>query len=375
MKIRTLLTFLALSIYVANPIVAQAEFVDGFILTNEADTIHGLIEYSYKVKSKNGGRCLFKTTAKDSVKTYLPFDIVGYGLKDSKYYRSKKINSGARFLQVLSTGQLSIYFDQNKTGSHYYIEKQGLGLNELTFKESIKRIEGKSLLKLSKDHQGMLRYYMGDAPSLFGQIEKMERPTHQALINLSRSYHVLMGQKEDFEVLLKKEPRFSFRIAPFIGYEIHYNSLVNSSISPLSYGLFFKLKEKTISEKINIKAGIIFTPKYEVEDLRLQLQRVPILLEFEFPMRGFDLSLSVGYNFFNLKILDQDLKLLGRIRRSRLTGTIGGSKKVNEKLSLYAEYWLVRNPFIGLEKYSPSITEDLRSGIGQNLIIGFSYRL
>ncbi len=97
MKIRALLIFLALSIYVANPIVAQAEFVEGFILTNEGDTIPGLIEHSYKIVSKNGSRCLFKATRKDSIKTFLPFDIVGYGLIDSKYYRSKKINSGARF--------------------------------------------------------------------------------------------------------------------------------------------------------------------------------------------------------------------------------------------------------------------------------------
>lgn len=375
MKIRTLLIFLALSVYVANPIIAQAEFVEGFILTNEEDTIPGLIEYSYKIASKNGDRCLFKATAKDSVQTFLPFDIVGYGLKDSKYYRSKKINSGARFLQGLSTGQLNIYFDQNKTGSHYYIEKEGLGLNELTFKESIKRVEGKSFLKLSKDHQGMLRYYMGDAPSLFGQIEKMERPTHQALINLSRSYHALMGQEEDFEVLLEKGPDFSFYIAPFIGYEAHYNKLVSSTISPLTYGLFFKLKEKTISEKINIKAGIIFAARYEVEDLRLQLQRVPILIEYEFPMKGFDLSLSVGYNFFNLKILDQDLQLLGRLRRSKLIGTIGGSTRINQKWRLYAEYWLIANPLLGIDEFSPNISEDIMSGIGQNFIIGFSYRL
>lgn len=375
MKIRALLIFLALSIYVANPIVAQAEFVEGFILTNEGDTIPGLIEHSYKIVSKNGSRCLFKATSKDSIKTFLPFDIVGYGLIDSKYYRSKKINSGARFLQVLSTGQLNIYFDENKTGNHYYIEKEGLGLNELKFKESIERIEGKSFLKLSKDHQGMLRYYMGDAPSLFGQIENMERPTHQALINLSRNYHALMGQEKDFEILLKKEPNFSLYIAPFIGYEAHYNKLVSSIISPLVYGLFFKLKEKIISEKTNLKVGVLLSPKYEVGNLILQLQRIPILVEYSFPMKGFDLSLSVGYNFFNLKILDQDLELLGRIRRSELIGTIGGSTRINERLSLYAESWLIGNPFIGLENHSPSITEDLRKGIGQNFIIGFSYRL
>jgi len=33
-------------------------------------------------------------------------------------------------LQILSTGQLNIYFDENKTGNHYYIEKEGLGLND-----------------------------------------------------------------------------------------------------------------------------------------------------------------------------------------------------------------------------------------------------
>lgn len=338
-----LLFFFGLSV---NIVHAQKEFVEGYILTNQNDTLSGFIEYSYKIIKKNRTQCRFKATRESEIQEFSPFEILAYRIKDSKYFVSKRIGSATFFVELLIKGKVKIYYDYDNTGEHYYIEKEGLGLNELLFEEKLVAIEGKQFEKLSTAHQGMLRYYMQDTPVLFDQIKSIKKPSHKSMIKLSKTYHDLVGKDEVCEIFEKNTQPFSLFVAPAIGrffYREGGTKEADILHFPSSYyGALVKLNEKQISEKINIRSGILFSQKYAVDTLVYQFQRVPIFVEYVFPSRIIEISISVGWNYTNIKVFEQNMVYKAQYRAAPLTSTIGILKPINKKWIFYADVGISR---------------------------------
>lgn len=94
---------------------AKKDFRDGFIISNNNDTILGQV--LYRINELNFKSCLFKKD--DLVKDYLPSEIIGFGYKNDKFYTSKIVDS--TFVQTLISGELSLY----RHKANYYVQKKG----------------------------------------------------------------------------------------------------------------------------------------------------------------------------------------------------------------------------------------------------------
>ena len=72
---------------------AQSDFRPGYIVTNEFDTITGLVDYRSDLV--NMKVCSFKKTEASVTENYYPGDIYGYWIDEGKYYVSKVITEKA----------------------------------------------------------------------------------------------------------------------------------------------------------------------------------------------------------------------------------------------------------------------------------------
>ncbi len=120
--------FAALLVYLgANvTIKAQTNPQEGYIITNQGDTIHGII--NYLTDAKNAKTCLFQKNGDSQFVAYTPRDIQAYRLaNDGIYYVSRefteKQKAGAAgmpiFAEFLIKGGISLY-RYNVEGCDYY---------------------------------------------------------------------------------------------------------------------------------------------------------------------------------------------------------------------------------------------------------------
>jgi hypothetical protein len=121
-----------LLILISNQLFSQVIDRSGYVITPDNDTLYGKIDYNVIQKSKKV--CRF--TNDTGTNEYTPQQIKGFFFDRDKYYTSRIVND--KFLQVLVTGELSLY----KDGAVYYLEKKGNEVLKLAYTEIKDTIDG-----------------------------------------------------------------------------------------------------------------------------------------------------------------------------------------------------------------------------------------
>lgn len=111
-----------LSLLCGFTLLAQKNFVDGYIITQDGDSLIGKIDL--RSSTKNYQSCMFE---KGDVTEYLPADILGYGFSGGKYYTSQALENV--FVEVIISGELSLY----KYKSSLYIQKKDGSVDRLDY--------------------------------------------------------------------------------------------------------------------------------------------------------------------------------------------------------------------------------------------------
>lgn len=103
----------------------QFYFQPGYIITNQNDTLKGLVDY--RGAERNARICVFKENKSSDAKEYKPFDIRGYGFPGTRFYVSKNIKSNGQeiplFAKFLVEGATDSYFYAKDARIYYLIEK------------------------------------------------------------------------------------------------------------------------------------------------------------------------------------------------------------------------------------------------------------
>ncbi len=170
--------------------MAQTDFRSGYIITNENDTIHGLIDY--RGGPRNAKECNFRENESSPVREFKPFDIKAYRFTDSKFYISKSIkindNEIPVFLEFLVNGIADLYYYADGTSIHYFIEKQDGKLIELTNAEERVNVGGHEYARESKRYIGLLTYAFSDCPQIFPSINRAKF-NDESLVEVTKEYH------------------------------------------------------------------------------------------------------------------------------------------------------------------------------------------
>ena len=201
MKLRQLV-FLGL-ILITGITNAQTDFRSGYIIKTEGDTIYG--EIDYKGDLFMGKVCRFRSNKQAQEIEYSPQDIIAYRFVDDKFYISREVNDRKVFLEFLINGQIDIYYLREEKGDHYFLEKKGEKLIELTYEEVISRSKNDiRYTHKSKQHIGILNIYMQDATDFQLRIAKVGKPEHESLIKLAKDYHNNVCEGEEYIIYQRK---------------------------------------------------------------------------------------------------------------------------------------------------------------------------
>jgi len=118
------LIFLSVFVLTTMNLLAQVNPKDGYIITNDNDTVKGVIDY--RSDSHNSETCSFKAAGSSMFRNYQPGQIKGYRLMDNGVYYVAKtfpvdgINK-TFFAEYLIEGGVSLYHHQENLEDYYYM--------------------------------------------------------------------------------------------------------------------------------------------------------------------------------------------------------------------------------------------------------------
>jgi hypothetical protein len=211
--------------------ISQSDFRCGYIIKNNQDTIHGLIDY--KGNNANAKKCLFKSDESSVPIEYTPDQLKAYRFCDSKYYISRMVTiDGSEkllFLEYLINGIVDVFYLKDNWGSHYFIEKDDGILYQLKNEEKEIVVDDAHYFRESKEYVGVLKYMFVNSPSISKKIENVNL-NHKSLINIAKDYHKEVCDNEECIIYEKKIPNtiksFGFLMGlGFTSFKITRNSV------------------------------------------------------------------------------------------------------------------------------------------------------
>jgi hypothetical protein len=261
---------------------AQSDFRQGFIINNSGDTIYGEIDYRGDVLM--GSMCRFKSA--DSIIEYSPNEILAFRFIDSKFFVARDINGKKVFLEYLLKGKVDVYYLRDYDGDHYYLDKEGIGLSELPYKEEIVRKNGIDYFVKSTNHIGYLKLYMDDISALQSKIEAVKTPKHDNLITLAEDYHKAVCSDESCVIYEKKLPIVKIAMEVAGG---GFNYIIDDSYVRNNFyfegGVLMHIGMPRLNERFYFKTGLLYLPVEGKNGERTTVSKIPLHMEYQAPLQ------------------------------------------------------------------------------------------
>jgi len=251
---------------------AQTDFRPGYVINKNGDTIFGQIDYRGDLLMSS--KCKFKD-ADNEIKEYFPNDIAAFRFIDSKYYVSKEINGKNFFLEYLIKGKVNMYYIRDDKGDHYYLDRDDMELAELPYEEGVKDVDNKKVYYKTKQHIGILNYYMKDAPGFQSRIQRLETPEHQSLIRLAEDYHNTVCEGEQCVIFEKKQPSLKVNLEVVAGVVNFENVEDLNDRYYFQSGVIAHFWMPRTNEKIYFKTGFLYSQLEDTDGRKYGYIKVP----------------------------------------------------------------------------------------------------
>jgi hypothetical protein len=304
------LFFLAF-ILIISDLNAQSDFKPGYVILNNDDTLLGKIDSrGDKVMSTT---CRFKSNNADSITIFDPGDIIEYRFIDGKCYVSRNLESGELiFLEYLINGKLNIYYYRNVDDEDFYlVDKEGLPLKIIPFKEEIRFIDdGTRVLYQSKLHVGLLQIYTNDADDFKPEPIKIIKPDHNNLIKLAENYHNTVCKDEKCIIYEKSVPFIKASFELIYGQTLFNKKYIEKDIHTSDFGLGIYFGMPRANERFYFKTGIKYC-QYSYKDEKLTYKVIPTQIQYQYSHYKLIPKAFFGFNhcFFNDKSYNYTIAL------------------------------------------------------------------
>lgn len=296
------------SIFIVSFANGQTDFKSGYVIKEIGDTLFGEIDYRGDIRMSEV--CRFRENSNASELIFSPQEIYAYRFAGGKYFISKEINGAIKFMEYLINGQVNIYYLRDSGGDHYYIDKNGERISEMTYEETVVRLETdrlnktKSYLKKSKKHIGLLKLYMQDAPGVQNQIINFGKPNHKNLIKIAENYHNEVCDDGECIIYEKKLPPLKIELE-VIGGLTFYNYEFNDLTKFKSFGIITHIWLPRTNEKLFLRTGVFYSAIDEstISKTKYGLDRkikVPVQIEYLYPEGIIKPKFAFGINVYGL---------------------------------------------------------------------------
>ena len=170
---------------------SQADFRQGYIITNARDTLTGLVDY--REGSKAFIICHFKTSDDQVAVTYAPGEIIGYGFTGDRFFQSREITNrelGSRmvFLEVLVRGAITLY----KFEGFYYVEKDDI-LHQLENERIEEEVNDTIVKRKMNQHMSVFNMLMFDCVAIRPKLQNVISLSERPVTMLVEEYNRCMG--------------------------------------------------------------------------------------------------------------------------------------------------------------------------------------
>lgn len=264
--------FLSFLVFFSTMFDAQNNYKQGYLITNENDTIRGVI--NLRTDKKNANSCDFKETEADKSKIYFPGEIAGYRFIDEgRYYVTKdiKIDSIPRkvFMEYLLQGTMNLYFYADDLEYYFFEDEKG----KQTY--ITKKPDDKTRDRGDEKYKGIMFYLFKDTYPVAQEAYKTPF-NRESIKKLTKKYHEEMctSGEQCIEFEAKKEKKFialKYSIYAGLGFQTYsfYDerlALVNpfKYISPTIGGqvnFFFPKQSESLSLLVDLSLGSLTAEK------------------------------------------------------------------------------------------------------------------
>lgn len=225
MKKLVLKTFILFIIaFFSQDCLSQSNFIPGYIITNQNDSISGFI--NYKNWNKNPNKIEFKNNLDSATIIYTPNNIIELSVNNNLYASrtfdveisprnnnnleknpNLKIKTVSDFVQVLYKGKKSLYYHKD-VNDNFYINNDG-SLMLLTHKKYKK--DNNSIAKNDK-FKGQLQLYLNDCPSISSNINRASYNSN-SISQIFKKYYTCIEDEPEYS----KTPKTRIEKGVFIG--------------------------------------------------------------------------------------------------------------------------------------------------------------
>ncbi|MBE0642079.1 MAG: hypothetical protein IH599_08590, partial [Bacteroidales bacterium] len=208
-----------LVLVLSSTLYGQSRYLPGTVFFHSGDTMRGSIREPGEIRSAK--ICQFLPENGQEERKYGPEDIRGYKFDQGKYYVSREIErqgiKDAVFLEYLLDGVADLLAYTDEEGVHYFIQKSGGALHELTTSTQLIESEGREYLHTRRDYVGYLRYLFADAPSVQQEVDNTTL-SRSSLIRITSEYHAQVCDTADCIIYKKQLAKPALSIGPLAGW-------------------------------------------------------------------------------------------------------------------------------------------------------------
>ena len=190
---RLVFTVVLLAVFAAVA-MAQTNPKPGFIITNNGDTIRGIVDF--RTNEMLSKKCVFQANGESESKTYKPGDIEGFRFDhNGKYFVTRQFNIFGEpqlyFAEFMVQGKMNLYCVAENYVEYFFFEREDGEMALLANKSVL----SSSSIHEEKEHQqeakvqyGKVRFLLQDSRTAIDDMNDMDM-SRKKLVKVVRDYH------------------------------------------------------------------------------------------------------------------------------------------------------------------------------------------
>lgn len=277
------LGFMFIGLILFQKLIAQENYLPGYVIKENGDTISGFIDY--RNWENNPQKVRFKNKIENKPTLYSPFEIKEFGVKDEIYVSgvvnaeissrqtdrlqedpTLKLRVDTVFLQTLIRGDKSLFFYRDPQGKDNFYVQQDANFELLKHKKYLRKVDGKRVITENMKYKAQLRLYFDNDQSVKSDLQNTSY-NQKSLIKVFQNYYSSTQSEVDFQRKREKTKieigviagvsntslKFKSDVFPFL-VNANYNQSTN-----FSGGIFFNIVLPRNQGKWSINNELLFT--------------------------------------------------------------------------------------------------------------------
>jgi len=300
-------------------VFSQENYIAGFVIKNNADTLFGFIDY--RNWGINPNKIKFKEHVDSLPIVFNPLDIIEFRVKDEIYvsgivntevspfqtnrldFDTKlKIKVDTTFLQTLISGKKSLFYYKNSDGKENFYIKQDIGFELLINKKYLIDRDGSEYINENKKFLSQLTLYLDDCPVINSRMKKTSY-SQQSLIKVFQDYY----ECAFLDIYFKKEKeKIGIEIGVFSGVSI--TTLKMSSVVKVSTEINL-LVNADLNMSVNYSGGLFLDFVLPRNQRKWSISNEIIFTSYRFKGNSHDFKDERNYSFSTLELAFSYLKI------------------------------------------------------------------